>query len=99
MEITIPHNLNIFAATDKIQNLLTNLKNDYVGQISEVKETWLGAHCVFSFKYTPMAAKFEGEIMVHKDKVIISGKLPGMIKIFEPVIEKTIRKKAEELLK
>lgn len=97
MEIVVPHNHNIFAATQKIKGLLTKLKEQYAAEITDVVEKWEIATCNFSFLYSGMA--ISGKIVAIKGSVSVTGELPFLANMFKTEIEQTIRQHAEELLK
>ena len=97
MKIKVLYKLEKAEAIKRIKNLITELKKEHKGQISEVKEKWNLDKANFGFKMSGF--KITGTIVINPKDIIINGKLPFIAIPFKSQIEKTIKQKADELLK
>ncbi|MGE5401858.1 MAG: polyhydroxyalkanoic acid system family protein [Ignavibacteriales bacterium] len=96
MKISVPHNLGEGEAASRVRNLVSQLKNQYGSQITDMKETWNGNKGNFSFR--AMGINVDGEIFVEPSQVNLEGNLPMAALPFKGTIESTIRNKLESLL-
>ncbi|MFZ4589528.1 MAG: polyhydroxyalkanoic acid system family protein [Ignavibacteria bacterium] len=96
IELNIPHELSQAEALTRIQNFLSELKNEHTDQIKDLEESWNGNIGEFSFKISGF--KVSGSLEVGESAVVIKGDLPFAAIFFKGQIEDTIRAKAMELL-
>jgi hypothetical protein len=96
MSIKVPHQLTQEEATTRIHTLLSDLKNEHGDQIRDLKETWNGNRCDFSFK--AMGFSTSGTLVVTDSGAELTGNLPFAALPFKGKIEETIRQRAERLL-
>ncbi|MGN7721677.1 polyhydroxyalkanoic acid system family protein [Chitinophaga sp. 22620] len=96
LTVNIPHSLSKDEAQQRIQQLLTNLKEQQADKISDVKETWEGDNASFSFSIKGF--DISGGIQVKPESVDIEGDLPFALSFFKGMIADLITTKAKELL-
>lgn len=97
MSVQIPHELSQEEAQTRVQGMITNLKEQYGDQISDLHEEWHGETGQFSMR--AMGFKLAGSLKVTGQDVQVEGDLPWAAKPFQGQIETTIRERAERLLK
>lgn len=96
MKVSVPHNLGEGEAVKRVSGLITELKNQFGSQVSDVRESWDGNRGIFSFR--AMGMSVDGELSVLPSKVEVEGNLPLAALPFKGTIESTIRNKLENLL-
>ena len=96
IELNIPHELSQTEALTRIQNFLSELKNEHTDQIKDLEESWNGNTGDFKFKISGF--NVSGTLQVGEDNVNITGELPFAALLFRGQIENAIREKAMELL-
>jgi Putative polyhydroxyalkanoic acid system protein (PHA_gran_rgn). len=94
--IQIPHQLPKEEAKQRIQKLLSNLKEEQKDTITQVKEEWVEDKGTFSF--TAMGFDVSGTLQVNPDHVAITGDLPFVLSFFKDKISGIIEEKATALL-
>lgn len=97
MKIVVDHTLEKNDAKERIKNLLTNLKNEHGDKISNVEEKWNDSSADFGFKIMGMQVK--GKLEIGEKNVKVNGNLPLAALPFKGLVERTIKEKAQELLK
>ncbi len=97
MKIIVKHNL----AQDKLlicsKNLLANLQKEHGDTISNIVQLWTEYTCKFSFRIKGIG--ISGYIYVNENDLLVEGKLPFAATFFKGMIEDTIRKHTEEMIK
>ena len=96
MSISVPHNLEVMEAKNKIKTLLDELQVHYHDKISDPRILWNNNIAEFSFRM--MSLPISGELNVDPREVCLSGTLPFLAIPFKSMIEEAIREKARELL-
>jgi hypothetical protein len=96
LSMTIPHNLPIEEALQRIKRLLGEVKNQFADKVSNVKEDWRGTMGTFSF--SAMGFSVSGSLIVKPNEINIFGTLPFAAVFFKGKIESTIRERARTLL-
>lgn len=94
--IVIDHQLGEREALGRLKEMLTQVKENYGSQVSDVEETWTDTGGNFSFK--AMGFRISGDLAVTDSKVMIDTEFPWAAKPFQGTIEATIRERAERLL-
>jgi len=96
MKVSVPHNLTIDDAKQRLENFIGILKQEYGSNLDNVKEDWNGNQGTFSFK--AMGMPIEGNIYVESREVNIEGNLPMAAIPFKGKIESTIQDQLRTLL-
>ncbi len=94
--LQIPHQLSKEEAKQRIQKLLSNLKEEQRDIISHIEENWVGDDCNFNF--TAKGFDVSGTLQVNPDHVAITGELPFALSFFKGMISDVIEQKAKTLL-
>ena len=94
--VSIDHSLGQDVALERIKGMLSQVKENYGSQVSDLQEDWSDNGGTFSFK--AMGFKISGELAVTDSKVLIDAEYPWAAKPFQGTIETTIRERAERLL-
>ena len=97
MNVKVPHSLGEEIALERVKSLLSNMKQEYGNQIQNLQESWNENAGKFSF--SAMGFSISGELKVASNQVELNGKLPLAALPFKGSIEKSIRQKANELLR
>lgn len=90
------HSLGQEEALRRAKGLMSELKKEHAGQISDLKEDWSGNKGSFGFK--AMGFGVSGTLEITTTEVRLKGKLPFAAIIFKGQIENTIRERAIKLL-
>lgn len=96
LKVSVPHKISENDARERILNLVTILKEEYKGQVSDVQESWQGSNGHFAFKIMGFAV--DGDITVEPKSVHLEGTLPLAAIPFKGRIESTIKSRMETLL-
>jgi hypothetical protein len=94
--VTIDHSLGKDEALNRLKGMLSQVKESYGNQVSDLQENWTDNGGSFSFK--AMGFKISGELLVTDNMVSIDADFPWAAKPFQGTIETTIRERAERLL-
>jgi hypothetical protein len=94
--VTIDHSLGKDEALNRLKGMLTQVKQNYGSQVSDLEENWTDNGGNFSFK--AMGMKISGDLLVSDNRVDIDAEFPWAAKPFQGTIETTIRERAERLL-
>lgn len=94
--VSIDHSLGEQEALERIKGMLSQVKENYGSQVSDLEEHWTDNGGSFSFK--AMGFKISGDLTVTDSKVMIDAEYPWAAKPFQGTIETTIRERAERLL-
>lgn len=96
MKVSVPHNLTMDDARQRLENFVGILKQEYGSNLDNVREDWHGNKGTFSFKAMGMAV--EGNVSVEPNEVYIEGDLPMAALPFKGKIESTIKDQLKTLL-
>ena len=96
LAFTVPHSLPPAEALKRTKKLLQITKTEYKDQFSDLEESWDGMRGIFSARV--MGFALSGTLLVTKDSVELTGKVPWAALPFKGKIEAAIREKAEEVL-
>jgi len=80
-----------------MQQLLGAVKTEYSDTIHDLKESWSGGTCSFSFN--AMGFRVSGGIHITPSEVTVTGDLPFAAFLFKDTIESIIRQRASALLR
>ncbi len=96
IKISVPHQLGADEARQRIARLISDSKEKFGAQISDVRETWTDNRSDFGFK--AMGFDVAGDLRVQPASVDINLNVPFAAMFFRDKIEKEITKHARELL-
>lgn len=96
MKVSVPHNLTIDDAKQRLENFVGILKQEYGSNLDDIREDWQGNRGTFSFK--AMGMSVEGNVFVEPKEVFIEGDLPMAALPFKGKIESTIKDQLKTLL-
>ena len=96
MKMTIPHTLGQDEARQRVQGMISNMKEQYGDKVSDLEEEWSGDTGRFSLK--AMGLNLKGTLQITDSELRVDGDLPWAAKPFQGTIEATIRERAERLL-
>ena len=96
LRLSIPHQLPQDEALRRIQNMLTQMKNDHSDKISDLHESWTGYEGRFSF--TAQGFSVTGKLVVHPAEVELDAKIPFALSLFKGAISGMISERASVLL-
>lgn len=97
INVSIPHNIGVENARSRVTGLVQQLKNQYGGRVSDVKESWDGNRGHYTFN--AMGFNVDLNISVENDRVNVEGNLPMAALPFKSQIENTIREQGGALLR
>lgn len=96
MKIEIPHELTKEAAREKIKGLLTDLKQQYAGQVKEIEENWTDYTNEFKLGLGPLSTN--GTIVVNDKTVAIDLAIPFFASMYKNQIQSLIEAQAKKAL-
>ena len=97
MAFSVPHSLSQEAALLRIKELISKSRTEYGNQVSDVKEDWKGTTGTFSL--TVRGYALAGTITVLPSTIEMEGEVPWALTFMKGTIEKTLKSRAEKLLK
>jgi hypothetical protein len=97
IHIEVKHKLTEAEALKRIKKLLKEVKDEYGGKISNLKEKWQGTEGTFSFQV--LKYPISGTLNVTGKNVELEGDIPWSLGLFKGKIEKIIKERAEDLLR
>ena len=95
-KFTQTHSLGHDEAKNRLSKLVDKMKEDFKNLISNAEEHWEDNTAFFSFKI--YGATVKGKVEVTKENADLEIEYPLTMAPFKSMVEKEIRKKAEELL-
>ena len=96
IQVTVHHKLTEHEAMSRIKTLITKLKHENEGKVSNIEEEWHARSGKFSFTFHGF--HLSGTMSLHPGIVEIHGKLPLAVSLFRGKIKEVIKEKASELL-
>ena len=96
IQVTVHHKLTEHEAMDRIRHLVTKLKHEQKGNVTNIEEEWHARSGKFSFTFHGF--DISGTVNLHPGSVEIHGKLPLAVALFRGKIKDVIKDKAHELL-
>jgi hypothetical protein len=97
MNISIPHQLSQEEALARVKGLLSKLKEEQAGRVSDVKEEWNDN--TGDFQFSAQGFNLAGQIAVQPSSVDIQADLPFALTFFKSTIERMISEKVTELMR
>lgn len=92
----VPHQLGKPEATARLKGMLSDVRDKYKDQVTDLQEEWQGDMLVYSFKTYGFAIK--GDLKVTEDVILMNGSLPIAALAFRGKIEQSIRSELEKRL-
>ncbi|MEO7299297.1 MAG: polyhydroxyalkanoic acid system family protein [Verrucomicrobiota bacterium] len=96
IKLSVPHRLGADEAKNRITKLISDTKEKFGGQVSDVRESWNGNRSDFGFK--AMGFDVAGNLQVQPATVDIEINLPLAALLFKSRVESEISSRAKELL-
>lgn len=96
LSVVVPHRLAEPEALGRMQGMLSDLKTQYEGRFTDLRETWTGNNGRFSVK--AMGFDLSGAITVKPAAVELTGDLPFAATPFKGRLEEMVRERVERLL-
>ena len=91
MRIAVPCQLPADEARARVEKCMADLKEKYVGRISEVHVDWHGSNAGLSFLLLkPLPLRIAADLTIRPDKVVVEGDLPLIAWPFQRQIEAII---------
>jgi hypothetical protein len=89
LTVTVPHQLGVPEAQQRLQGFVNKLKNAYPDRVSNLQEEWVQNLLNFAFSIMGMSVK--GTMAVNDQDVTVNGDLPFAAMMFKGRIEQEIR--------
>jgi len=89
LTVTVPHQLDQQAATERLQGILAKMKERYEGKISDLHEDWQGN--VLNFAFKTFGFNIKGAMHVEPQQVKVDGDLPFAAMMFKGKIEQELQ--------
>ena len=96
IKIEIVHHLTQDEATTRVKNLMSELRNQFGGQVRNLQESWNENSANYSFEV--MGLMVSGNLFVEPFRVQLEGQLPMAALPFKSRIESAIRDRLTALL-
>jgi putative polyhydroxyalkanoate system protein len=97
INMEIPHALKVEEAKSRLERMAESLESRYGGQVKDMSQSWVGNLLTFGFK--TMGMRFDGNVGVEDNKVVVNGDLPFTAMMFKGKIESEIRQQLERILR
>ena len=97
LAISVPHELEQAEAVKRVKELIGLFRDQFAGNISNLKEEWKGNIDTFNFQAD--GYPITGQLTVKASKIEVTGDVPYPASLFMNVIEAVIIEKAKVLLK
>lgn len=97
LNLEIPHALSADEAKSRLERKVEFLQGSYGSQVKDMTQSWNGNTLNFGFK--TMGMRFDGDLAVEDNRVVLNGDLPFAAMMFKGKIESEIRHQLERLLK
>lgn len=96
INLSFLHRLSQDEAGSRVKRLLGDLQDSYGDHIQDLRESWKGNSCTFSFQVSGF--EVSGTITATPRSVDLHGELPWTATVFKSQIEDAVRRHAEKLL-
>jgi hypothetical protein len=94
--VEVPHSLGQENAQQRLQSLMSKVRERYKDQVSGLEESW--SDNVLTFKLSAYSFVFEGTVTVLEDCVRMAGSMPFAAMMFKGKIEQSFRSELEKTL-
>lgn len=96
IKITVPHIHGQQHASERLLGFMTQMKQQYKDQVSDLQETWEENRLNYSFRTFGMTVR--GAVEVQESQVALNADLPFAAMMFKGKIEQEIRITLERVL-
>jgi putative polyhydroxyalkanoate system protein len=96
MQISLPHKLSKFQATQRVKDALNQARPKFKDQVEIHQEEWNGDTLTFSF--TGQGQKISGTLTVEDTKFALDIQLPFMLRLFEGRIKAEVEKQIQQMV-
>ena len=96
LNVSVPHKLSESEATNRIRNLLGDLKTQFGNRIKNLQESWTQNAAQFSVEV--MGFNISGTLSIQPFQVSLTGQMPMAALPFKSKIEDVIRERITVLL-
>jgi len=96
IKIVVPHAHGQQQASDRLLGFMTQMKQQYKDQVSDLQETWQENRLDYSFR--TFGLKVRGAVEVQEQQVSLHADLPLAAIMFKGKIEQEIRSTLERVL-
>lgn len=92
----VPHSLGKPEAVARLKGMLSDVRDKYKEQVSDLSEEWQGDTLIYSFK--TYGFTIQGDLTVAEELIVMNGSLPIAALAFRGKIEQSIRAELEKRL-
>ena len=96
--VSVEHKLTREEALSRVQGRIVALLCEHKDYVTDPRVTWNGHSGDFEIGIRQMGSGIAGTIVVHDDRVVLTGALPMMMSFFRGPISDAIRKDIETCL-
>lgn len=96
IKLSVPHNLSADEAKQRIVKLISETKEKFGDQVSDLEESWNGNQGTFRFK--AMGFSVSGDMYIEPSNARVEINLPFAAMLFKSRIENELSAKAKTLL-
>ena len=96
VNLSVPHELGQEEATARIKHLLTEVREKYGNQVSDIHEDWNGSSCDLAWK--SMGMGMSANIQVNASDVTVDGTMPMAFMAFKGKMESLVRDRVTQAL-
>jgi hypothetical protein len=93
----VPHTLSADEAKSRLERMAESLQMRYGDQVKDVTQAWADNLLTFGFK--TMGMRFDGNVGVEDNRVVVNGDIPFAMMMIKGKIESEIRQQLERLLR
>jgi putative polyhydroxyalkanoate system protein len=97
LNMEVPHTLTADEAKTRLERKAEFMQGSYGDQVKDMTQSWDGNTLSFGFK--TMGMRFDGNIAVEDNRVVLNGDLPFAAMMFKGKIESEIRQQLERILR
>jgi hypothetical protein len=97
INLEVPHALSAEEAKSRLERMGESLQSRFGEQVKDMSQSWAGNLLSFGFK--TMGMRFDGNVGVEDDKVVVNGDIPFTAMMFKGKIESEIRQQLERILR
>jgi hypothetical protein len=97
LNMEVPHALTADEAKNRLQKKAEFMQGSYGDQVKDMTQSWDGNTLNFGFKTLGM--RFDGNLAVEDNKVVLNGDLPFAAMMFKGKIESEIRQQLERIFR
>jgi hypothetical protein len=98
MRIEHKHNKTKDEAYKIIDKFLGELKEKYKDNVQNYSKNWNYSKDIMEFSLYVRGLEISGKIQLYDNLIVLEGKLPFLVRIYQEKIESMIRQKLKEIL-